>query len=327
MNRFLIVGAVLCCAVAARANEAPRVTMSTTGRIGSPIVPDAWAASPATASVNPEHALGQRPASPVDDPVLDVLLPKQFFNAGESVVLTTHLRGRDGTDIDGAEITVTDNYSRGEQVPTQQQFKGQARGHGRHAVTLDTTPGEHFLTIAADGKVHGNDVHRATSHMYTVATGSVAITDVGKVRSDGAMVTVPLSVTAQRPVYVTITATLAAKQIAVAHAQVGAWIDAGASTLDLAFRLADLVEPGPYRVVHVMAMVTDRMAGPEIAAVPDTVGHPFNINGGGHGHEPPPLTNERGEVVGGPYGNPNTPPVDAFAPRPEDDPPQPPQLP
>jgi hypothetical protein len=189
-------------------------------------------------------------------------------------------------------------------------YKGQPRAHGQSVVVLDNTPGEHFLTIAADA----GKVHRQTTLSYTVATGTVKVTDVGKPRTDGVMVAVPLIVTATRPVYVTITATLAAKDTAVAHAQVGAWIDAGVSTLDLTFRQADLVEPGPYRVVHVMAMVTDSQAGPEMAAVPDHVGQPFMLPGGGHGQEPPPLRNADGEAVGGPYGDPNTPPVPAFAP-------------
>lgn len=321
MNRMYLVGVALAAAVAAQA----QVTSSVTGRVGTPLT---QGATTITGSVDPQAALAGN-QSPAADPVLDVSLPKQDFEPGETIVLTTHLHTRAGADVDG-DVHVMDTTARNDghtQMKQHPMVKAQPKGHGRHTVVLDNTPGEHTIAVESDAVVNGNSLHRMTSHYYVVATGKVKVLGVDKVSTtvDG-MLVVPVKVVSTEREYVSVQGVLASGNTAVAQAKVGVQLDKGATTVPLTFRLADLVEPGPYRLVNVVAMMGSDL-GPELAAAPGTVGQPFNVAGGGHGHEPPPLRNERGEVVGGPYGDPNTPPVDAFAPRPEDDPPQPRQLP
>ena len=319
MNRMYLIGVVLVAAVAAPA----QVTSSVTGRVGTPLT---QGATTITGSVDPQAALAGN-QSPAADPVLDVSLPKQDFEPGELIVLSTHVHTLGGADVDG-DVYVQDTTTlSGGKRRLHPSVKAQTKGRGRHTLVLDNTPGEHMLGINSDAVIGGNSVHRTTSHYYVVATGKVKVLGIDKVSTTAnGMVVVPVKVVSTEREYVSVQGVLASGNTAVAQAKVGVQLDKGATTVPLTFRLADLVEPGPYRLVNVVAMMGSDL-GPELAAAPGAVGQPFNVAGGGHGHEPPPLRNERGEVVGGPYGDPNTPPVDAFAPRPEDAPPQPPQLP
>ncbi len=264
-----------------------------------------------TGEVDPQVAAAGN-QSPAADPVFDVTLPKQDFDAGEPITLTTHLHTLAGADIDGGTVTIVD---RDKSLRERSRAKGQAQGHGRHTLLLDTTPGEHTIIVESDAVVSGQSVHRATTHFYVVADGTVKVIGIDKVSTTaGGLVIVPVKVVSRARGHLTLAGVLAAGGTAVAQAQVGVQLDKGASTVPLTFQLADLVEPGPYRLVDVTASIGIGVADDVLAAAPGTVGQPFNVAGSGHGHAPPPLTNERGEVVGGPYGDPNTPPVDAFAP-------------
>ena len=278
MNRTIVgVGAALIACVA----YAAQPTSSATGRVGVPLStlqPDATI----SASVDPAAVVaGDR--SPADDPVLDVGLTKQMFEPGEPIVLTTHMHSRAGKDVEGANVQVIDTTTRSvgdTDLKRHAPAKAQAKGHGRHALTLDNTPGEHHVTVFAEA----GSVHRTTSRFYTVATGKVKILDVGKVQTTAnGMVEVPLKVVCQQREFVEISAVLASGDTAVAQASVGGMLDAGASTMPLTFRLADLVEPGPYRLVNVVARISSDL-GFELAAAPGAVGQSFNVVGSGHGH-------------------------------------------
>jgi hypothetical protein len=301
MNKYFVVGAVCLGALTAQAGTPPQVIQTSTARVGSPMRPDAWGPTSTRAAVNPDDAQGAQ--SPADDPVLEATLPKLLFDAGEPVDLSISLQSRTGGGIEGADIGVEDEYTR-KSLDRRSHGRRQtatSQGHGQYHVTLDNSPGEHTLTIRGTATFRGHTVHRATSSSYTVASGAVTIVGMGKVRIKGPMVVVPLYVTCRQAGYVSISATIANKDSLVANVQVGAFLDAGASTVDLTFRQADLVEPGPYQLVKVMAMVSDDQGG-TLAAALNMVGHPFNVAGGGHGHEPPPATDDRGQIVGGPYG-------------------------
>lgn len=275
MKRTLTIGAVLClCAFAAHAGP-PQVTQGSTNRIGGPLKP--W-----------KFARDRQPGPAANPLVLDASLPKQFFDAGEPIVLTV-------TFVDGT-VTVSDEYTRNEvdDPKAPQVIKATAKGRNTYVATLDMSPGKHTLTIDGDAVFNGRPLRGHDSQVYTVATGAVRITDVGKVRSDGATIAVPLLITSTKGAYVNITGTLVAGNTEVARADVGAQIDVGASSIDLTFRQADLVEPGPYRLTKVMAMVPAPTGGADLAAAVENVGHPFNIAGGGHGKEPQPPTDQFG---------------------------------
>jgi len=286
----LIVG-LMVVGACALAYAAPTVLSATTTRLGGPL-----------ADLDPQLTVsdavgnGQDPAqrtSPPGDPVLDVSLPKQLYNAGEPVVLTTHLHGAAG-DIDGAVITVEDAH--GLSGDTRAHYPdtvrhGQAVGQGRHTTQLDTTPGEHVITVSADAVVNGNSVHRSTTHAYTVADGHVKVIDVGTpyVTTDDVL-HVPLKlVCTAGTAWVKVSAVLASGPTAVARADVSANVQAGAAVVDLPYRHADLVEPGPYRIVRVVVEDSDERMGPQLAAAADAVGQPFNVALAPTGREPADL--------------------------------------
>jgi hypothetical protein len=257
-------------------------------RIGAPLSGFSQDGS-ITADSDPDQ-LGAVPASPVADPVLDISLPKLMFDAGDPVVLATHLHTRAGTDVDGGDVTVIDQFSKSNDPHTQfkKPMKGQAQGHGKHAIVLDNAPGEHFLTVSSDAVINGNSVHRAIGYSYVVSTGSVKFIDVGTPRSEGESFIVPLKVICTKPggEYAFISAVLASGQTAVARSDVGVNLKPGASTVDMPFNYADLVESGPYRLVEVFARESDPMLGPQLAAAPRAVGKPFDGLRAGTGHEP-----------------------------------------
>jgi hypothetical protein len=137
--------------------------------------------------------------------------------------------------------------------------------------------------------------------------------DVGTPRSEGESFIVPLKVICTKPggEYAYISAVLASRDTAVARCDVGVNLKAGASTVELPFNYADLVESGPYRLVEVFARQSDPMLGPQLAAAPRAVGKPFDGLRAGTGHEPPgevmdSVRNNAPLVVPTPYGEGDT---------------------
>jgi hypothetical protein len=244
-------------------------------------------------------------ASSPDTAVLDVQLPKMYYDAGEPVVLTTHLRTRGGRDLEGGDMEVDDTVARGvmdHEAKPGKRRKGQAKGHGKHRATLDNSPGDHNLVVSVDAlDKHGNSIHRAAAHVFVVSTGELQFKDVGSVYAAGGALVVPLKVKVtgrQQPGDFLISAILANEQTAVARAEVLVDLPPGDATVELRFQQSHIVEPGPYHLVGVMANGSNEW-GATLAAAPHDLGRPFQA---AHAdHEPEPLRNEDGAIVqGGP---------------------------
>jgi hypothetical protein len=283
MNRWIIIGLVC---VAAIAGAQPKGNCV---RLGVPL------STPSNVvSVTADPNTPGRQSSP-DDVVLDVQLPKLYFDAGEAVTLTAHLHTRGGTDIDTADVAVEDEVRAGplEQGASKGRRKGRAQGHGRHAVSLDTSPGEHYVIVYADAVVNGTSVHRGVQTTYLIATGHLRFLDVGSPHPVGELLVVPLNVVAPHGGDFVIAATIASGQTAVAQATTQVTLEPGASTVELPFAQQDMVEPGPYRLVDVKAHGGESGG---LVAVPQAVGQPFQA---AHAdHEPPFQRNEEGAYVG-----------------------------
>lgn len=299
----LVVGMVSCVAAVAYAQHGGNCV-----RLGTPLTPPGVAAS-----IDTDPA--ERQAT---DAVLDVSMPKLYYDAGEPVILDTHLRTRHGGDLDGGAVTVDDQQvtvdalDRGH--PGKQKQKGQARGHGRHAASLDNAPGTHSVVVSATGRdATGHLVRRGRALTYVVATGEIQFLDVTAVRPVGDALAVTLKVKTRDEGIFTISATLASGSTAVAEATRQVTIEhPGVSTVDLYFQQSDIVEPGPYRLVNVTA--NGGAAGAAaLAAAPHDVGRLFTAAHAAH--EPEPHRNDEGALVGGPYGP--APGPEAAAPIPE----------
>jgi hypothetical protein len=266
-------------------------------RLGTPLV---QLNTTVSVAVDPDQPPG---AASTDTAVLDTQLPKLFYDAGEPVVLTTHLHTRGGADVDGGTVEVDDQVVAGvmdQARPGKQRQKGQRRGRGRHSVVLDNSPGEHQIVVTTDAvDAHGNSVHRAVAQTYTVASGELRFLDVGSVHPEGSKLAVPLKVVSPQGGIFSISATLASGSTAVARAENLVTVPPGASTVAVYFEQSDIVEPGPYRLVDVSAQGGGDTS-PTLAAAPHDVGKPFwAAHAAG---EPPPRYNEDGHLAGGPYG-------------------------
>ncbi|HVO25034.1 MAG TPA: hypothetical protein VMW56_15535 [Candidatus Margulisiibacteriota bacterium] len=257
------------CAAPAFAGATPHAT---TTRVGAPLTPTQLTLTDYTGMDAPAPG-----TSPSGDPAFDVTLPKLAYDAGEPVILTTHLRGHAG-DIDGGTVTIEDEHG----GPVRH---GKPQGNGHHTVVLDASPGEHFVVVSSDAVVGGNSVHRATSYHYVVANGHVKIAvEAPHVSADTLLV--PLTLTAKQAGLVSVSATLATTTTAVARADASVQLDRGTTTVDLPFPHADLVEPGPYRLVNVTVHDTDPREGEQLAGVL-TASAPFNSPLAPTGQEPP----------------------------------------
>ena len=294
MQRLIVGIGVLCAAAIAVAQHSVRV--------GSPLehpnLPNTISNS-ADADQPPGHQ-----SSP-DTVVLEAQLPKRYFDAGEQVILTTHLHTRGGADVDGGDVQVDDQVAADAMDPDRRHLsprKGQAKGKGQHQVVLDNSPGDHYLTVQTSAlDRHGNSIHRATADFYTVATGEIRFIDIGTPHPVGSALVVPLKAVSPKGGSFNVSATLASGETAVARADTFVNLKSGATTIDLYFQQSDIVEPGPYRLANVTA--TGGNAGPAaFAAVPHDVGQTFQAAHAAG--EPPPHRNEQGEFVGGPYGPP-----------------------
>lgn len=294
---------VLCAAIALAQPKGNCVRLGTP--LGNPN-----AGVPISVGIAADQPPGHQPSP--DTVVLDVQLPKMYFDAGEPVVLTTHLHTRGGVDMDGGDMAVDDSVVAGPMDHDEQQKgrkHGQAKGNGQHQAALDNSPGEHNLTVWRDAvDAHGNSVHQAVAGFYVVATGEITFLDVGSVHPVGDLLVVELKARSTGGVFV-VSATLASGPIAVARAETQVQLSPGKATIELPFAKADIVEAGPYRLVDVMA---HGGMGLGMAAAPHDIGEPFQA---AHAdHEPEPLRNEEGALVGGPYGpapdlQPPSPPV------------------
>jgi hypothetical protein len=275
-------------------------------RLGTPLLHQASVAA----------SIDTNPAEQATDAVLEVSLPKVYYDAGEPVLLDTHLRTRRGGDLDGGDVTVDDQHVNADPFdlghPGKQKQKGQARGHGRHTVSLDNAPGMHSIIVNEAGRDgSGHPIKRGYPLTYVVATGELQFLDVTGTRPVDDALAVTLKVKTRAEGIFTISATLASGSTAVAEATRQVTIDhPGVSTVDLFFQTADIVEPGPYRLVNVLANGGD--TGPAaLAAAPHDVGRSFNA---AHAdHEPAPLRNEEGALIGGPYGPVPDSPAEASA--------------
>lgn len=269
MKRLIALIAVVGLCAVAQAGETPHAT---TTRVGAPVTTPQLTITDYTGMDAPPPG-----TSPSGDPQFDVSLPKQVYDAGEPVVLTTHLHGRTG-DIDGGTVIVEDDHARG-------NAHGQAKGKGRHAATLDTTPGEHFLTVSSDAVIDGTSVHRAASHHYVVANGHVKIVTVGAPHVSADALLVPLTMVSKPGGWVNVSATLTTATTVVARTELGLHLDKGTTVVDVPFPHADLVEPGPYQLVDVTVEDTDPRDGPQLAAAL-AASPPFNSPLAPTGYEP-----------------------------------------
>lgn len=294
MTRIVVGLGVVCVAAIAFAQPGNSV------RLGSPLDrPNV----PSTVSVATDADQPPGVASSPATAVLDAQLPKTYFDAGESVILTTHLRTRGGVDLDGGDMRVDDQASAGpmDHDSTRKSYTGQAKGHGQQQATLDNSPGEHFIVVSANAlDTHGNSIHRAVAHYYVVGTGEIRFTGIGSVHPVGGALVVPLAVVAPQGGSFNIAATLASGAIAVARAETFVNLTTpGAATVSLYFQQSNIVEPGPYHLVNVTA--TGGNAGPgSFAAVPQDVGRTFQAAHAAG--EPAPNRDAQGGLVGGPYG-------------------------
>ena len=299
----VIAGMVICAATIAGAQP-----KGSSVRLGAPL---STLTATVSSAVDPERPSAKQSSS--DTAVLDVSLPKLFFDASEPVTLTAHLHTRGGADIDGADVAVDDQVRAGpmEQDEPKPRRKGLAKGKGRYAVPLDNAPGEHHAIVFVDAVVNGNSVHRGVATSYTVASGELRFLDIGSPQPLGSLLVIPLKVVAPLGGIFTISATIASGQTAVARADTMATLKPGAATVELPFAQQDIVEPGPYRLVNVTA---NGGANGGLVAGPCDVGQPFQAAHAAH--EPPPLRNEYGEIVGvGPKFDPNAiPPLPTPAP-------------
>jgi hypothetical protein len=290
MNRLAVVGALCVAAIAAAQPKGNCV------RLGTPIAVPPNAVSTSVDADQPPS----RQSTP-DTAVLDVQVPKMYFDAGEPVVLTTLLHTKGGAPLDGGQMDVEDQVVSGpldhDEQPKGRKY-GKATGKGQHQAALDNSPGEHHVIVSRDAVgAHGNSVHRAVAATYVVATGEITFLDVTSVHPVGNLLVVALKARSPEGGIFTITATIASGPIAVARAGTLATVPPGVSTVELPFEQQDIVEPGPYRLVDVTATGGN---GTGLAAAPHNVGGPFQA---AHAdHEPEPARNEEGALVGGPYG-------------------------
>lgn len=304
MKRLVLGIAVVC--VAAIAGAQPK---GNSVRLGVPLN---MPTNTVSVAVDGDQPPGTQ--STPDTGVLDVQLPKLIYDAGETVVLTTHLHTRGGADLDGGDMDVDDQVVLGVMDRDQKQKPrrhGQRKGKGQHAVVLDNSPGEHRLVVSANAlDKHGTSVHRAAAASYTVATGELQFLDVGSVHPVGNLLVVEIKVRAPQGGSFGISATIASGPIAVARADTWADLKPGVSIIELPFAQANIVEAGPYRLVDVTATGGASEGGPAIVAVRDTLGRPFQA---AHAdHEPEPSRNEEGAYVGigpvSPAADPNAQP-------------------
>lgn len=286
MNRLIGGLAVVC--VAALAAAQPK---GNSVRLGVPL---ATPSNTVSVAIDGDHPDGARTSH--DTAVLDVYLAKLYYDAGEPVVLTTHLHTLGGADLDAGQLDVDDQVTAGPMDEEQQQQArrhGQAVGRGRQQVTLDNRPGEHHLSVFQDTvDAHGDSVHRAVAAYYVVATGELTVLDVGSVHPVGDRLIVELKVHSTGGIF-TVSATLASGPIAVAQAATQVTLTPGPATVALPFAQQDIVEPGPYRLVNVTAYGG---RGLGLAAAPHDVGRRFQAAHAAH--EPAPVRDESGAIVG-----------------------------
>jgi hypothetical protein len=291
MNHRVTIGiAVICVATLAAAQP-----KGNSVRVGAPL-----SMSPTTVTVAADA--GQPPGrqSTPDTVVLDVDKPKLQYDAGETVLLSTHLHTQGGADLDG-DVAVDDDATTGpmDSSPKHKPRRhGVAKAKGRQHVTLDNSPGEHRLIVWADTvDSHGNSVHRAAADYYVVSTGEMQLLDVGRVHPVGDLLVVELKVKVkgQGVAVFDVQATLASGAIAVAQAGTEVTLGPGPATIELPFAQRDIVEPGPYRLVNVTVTGGSGEA-PGLVAAPRDVGKPFQAKHADH--EPDQPRNADGELVG-----------------------------
>jgi len=284
-------------------------------RLGAPLAP------PPTNDIASMVDMDQPPGSTSspDTAVLDVHLPKLYYDAGEPVVLDTHLHTRGGADIDGGTLTVEDTVQtdimdhESDRNPGK-RYTGAKKGRGHYGVALSNQPGEHHLIVSTDAvDRYGNSVHRAVATYYVVANGTIKVLDVGSPQPRGTLLVVPLTVVAPGGGQFHVSATIASGTIAVARSETLVTVKPGASTIEMPFAQQDIVEPGPYRIVN----VTVQQDG-ALAFGPHDVGGLFQA---AHARgEPPRRYTDDGALAGGPYGSPpdfSPPPPTPAIPEPQ----------
>lgn len=269
MNRVTIGIAVICVATLAAAQP-----KGNSVRIGAPL-----SAPPTTVTVAADANQPPGRQSTSDTVVLDVDKPKLQYDAGETVLLSTHLHTKGGDELDG-DVAVDDDATAGpmDSTPKRKPRRhGLAKGRGHQQVTLDNSPGEHHLIVWADTvDRHGDSVHRAAADYYVVSTGEMQLLDVGRVHPVGDLLVVELNVQVKGQVGAVfdVQATLASGNIAVAQAGTQVTLGPGAATIELPFAQRDIVEPGPYRLVNV-TVTGGGGETPGLVAAPRNVGQPF----------------------------------------------------
>jgi hypothetical protein len=247
---------------------AAEIKSQQTARVGTPeTAPDPVVRGP----VDPGDLDRAQTPSNVGDPVLEVRMEKDVYEAGEPIELNTRLNRRDKSGVEDADVRAIVDDKR--TIKLARKVKGQK---GEYVAPLDDTPGEHNLEVYADAVVDGTSVHRATSYFYVVANGNVRVKDHGRVRIDATTVRVPLELSVTAHGYYTIDGTLVARGIIVAYAKTGAFIEPGEDTVDLTFNRADLVESGPY-ALRAVTVTQSGPSGRQIATAPRQVGEPFDV--------------------------------------------------
>jgi hypothetical protein len=287
MNRIICI-AICVVASLAMAQQGSSV------RVGGPLTP------PPANDISSAVDMDQPPeaVSSSDTAVLDVHLPKLYYDAGDAVVLDTHLHTRGGADLDGATLTVEDTVRGGvmdTNRPEPKHYKGNAKGHGHYQAALSNEPGQHYLIVSTDAIYRGNSTHRAVASSYVVATGSINVLGIGDPEPRGALLVVPLKVVAPHGGAFEVSATIASGNTAVARADTHAVLENGAGVVELPFAQQDIVEPGPYRIVGVTIQEDGTLAyGPHDVSGSFEAAH---ANG-----EPPKRYTDDGALAGGPYG-------------------------
>jgi hypothetical protein len=218
--------------------------------------------------------------SPIDafDPVLEAELdsPSGTYGYGAQPQVTVRLKRPDGSLMAGA-VYADDPHDGSHR--SAQRGKG-----GEYTLALDNTPGEHVVDVSADVVRHGNSTHRGVSLYYEVGTGRVTLVDIGPPRQDATTLYVPLVLNVAVPERYTFAGTLTAHGIVVASATTTAVVGPGVD-VDLQFALADLVEPGPYRLTSVLVTGGSHKGEAEIGGIPShpiadarpTLGGPIHV--------------------------------------------------